>query len=67
MAISTKSSKCWYILRHFAKVQTISDFEKNALWVNLSFYRNHSSILEIVIFNISVQTAAKFWEEQSEN
>ena len=49
-------------------VQTISDFGKKAFRENLTFYKNHSSILEIVIFNIFVNlkvkivTFEKCWE-----
>ena len=60
MAISTKNSKFWYILGHFAKIHTISDFEKNEFRGNLNFYKNHSSILEIVILYIFVNLKVKF-------
>ena len=59
MAISTKNSKFWYILGHFVKIQTISDFGKKEFRGNLTFYKNHSSILEIVIFNIFVNLKVK--------
>ena len=60
MAISTKNSKFCYILGHFVKIQTISDFEKKEFRGKLTLYKNHSSILEIVIFYIFVNPKIKF-------
>ena len=60
MAILTKNSKCWYILGHFVKIQTISDFEKKEVRGYLDFYKNHSSIHEIVTFYIFVNIKDKF-------
>ena len=60
MAISTKNSKFWYILGHFPKIQTISDFEKKEFRGYLNFYKNLSSILEIVTFYIFVNIKVKF-------
>ena len=59
MAISTKNSKFWYILGHFPKIQTISDFEKKEFRGYLDFYKNNSSIHEIVTFYIFVNIKVK--------
>ena len=55
MAISTKNSKFWYILGHFVKIQTFSDFEKKEVRGYLDF-----SIHEIVTFYIFVNIKVKF-------
>ena len=60
MAISTKNSKFWYILGHFVKIQTISDFEKKEVRGYLDFYKNHSSVHEILTFYIFVNIKVKF-------
>ena len=59
MAISTKNSKMLYILGHFVKIQTMSDFEKKEFRGKLTLNKNHSSILEIVIFYIFVNLKIK--------
>ena len=60
MAISTKNSTFLYIPGRFPKIQTISDFEKKKFRGYLDFYKNHSSIHEIVTFYIFVNIKVKF-------
>ena len=67
MAISTKNSKFWYILGHFPKIQTISEFEKKEFRGYLNLYKNHSSFLKIETFYIVVNIKVKFGTFDAKN
>ena len=55
-----KNSKFRYILGRFPKIQTVSDFEKKKFRGYLDFYKNHSSVHEILTFYIFVNIKVKF-------